>query len=675
MFQMNRSGAQGLGKEDRIFNKPDNEDLIELKARELHNQSEINKLKADLRVLAEINGKLNKLVRENEVKLGLFPVDLDSIRTEYGEEISRLPSNLHEFEFILPLLETYETKVATLDVLLVRAVEDIAEAERKSERIVDDNKLLREQLEKKCQTILDIYKTGHIEETVGVMFNKLEKEELNERMRILNEENNFLANSLKELNHKFSTIQRHYTESSDENDTLVGRYQELSKQNKQLELDYEELRKEKVIIDQKFKKIIDDNNKMEIERDEMLNVLSRYENDIKVYKTQLNTSRRNVNEIEDQKETEMILIMKENDLLKAKDRDLSNKMVFLERDLDSCRDDNRRYKKEVESAKADCDQMLKMIEALQSKISNYEKREDTMNRISRDSKEKLEEALILRDRAMLKEEQYQKALENINEEHRREVQLIKEQYDRLLDGVRTKNKNALESRENEMKNIIDENAKLVHHNERLSKEAKALKNEVQKLSQIIKETSNQKDDKFDEYEKHLVELEDKLINAENEYNTNLRIIENQKSLLETQNKQIQSETNELKREIETLRIQNSNVTSEIDNVRSKWNASHKERQNFFDELSKMKKTYEAQMQLFADNYNEKLREMEDEVHEWQKKEQTTKEKSLDLLKNHEWIEEKLKRELESNIRYYEKIIIDLKNENRYLTQRLKDNPK
>ena len=33
------------------------------------------------------------------------------------------------------------------------------------------------------------------------------------------------------------------------------------------------------------------------------------------------------------------------------------------------------------------------------------------------------------------------------------------------------------------------------------------------------------------------------------------------------------------------------------------------------------------------------------------------------------MEDKLKREIESNIRYYEKITADMKNENRYLTQR------
>lgn len=65
------------------------------------------------------------------------------------------------------------------------------------------------------RTILDIYKTGHGDENIGVMFSnclleiiklepiyldKLEKEDLNERMRLLSEENNLLISSLKELN-------------------------------------------------------------------------------------------------------------------------------------------------------------------------------------------------------------------------------------------------------------------------------------------------------------------------------------------------------------------------------------------------------------------------------------------------------------------------------------------
>lgn len=63
------------------------------------------------------------------------------------------------------------------------------ELEKKSEKIVNDNNILRVQLEKKCQyfaivnrfeliffspcrTILDIYRTGHGDENIGVMFSK-----------------------------------------------------------------------------------------------------------------------------------------------------------------------------------------------------------------------------------------------------------------------------------------------------------------------------------------------------------------------------------------------------------------------------------------------------------------------------------------------------------------------
>jgi len=42
------------------------------------------------------------------------------------------------------------------------------------------------------------------------------------------------------------------------------------------------------------------------------------------------------------------------------------------------------------------------------------------------------------------------------------------------------------------------------------------------------------------------------------------------------------------------------------------------------------------------------------------------------LKTHEKIEDKLKKELENNIRHYEKVVADLKNENRYISQKLQD---
>jgi len=41
-----------------------------------------------------------------------------------------------------------------------------------------------------------------------------------------------------------------------------------------------------------------------------------------------------------------------------------------------------------------------------------------MNRLTKESKEKVEEALLQRDRVLLKEEHYQKTIDNLTESHR-----------------------------------------------------------------------------------------------------------------------------------------------------------------------------------------------------------------------------------------------------------------
>jgi len=45
---------------------------------------------------------------------------------------------------------------------------------------------------------------------------------------------------------------------------------------------------------------------------------------------------------------------------------------------------------------------------------------------------------------------------------------------------------------------------------------------------------------------------------------------------------------------------------------------------------------------------------------------------MEVLKTHERIEDKLRKELETYVKYYEKVIADLKNENKGLTLKLRE---
>lgn len=71
--------------------------------------------------------------------------------------------------------------------------------EEKTKAIVDDNLKLRMELEKQSKNLIDLYKKGSVDESVSKMFDKLEKEDFNERIRILTEENRILLESHQEL--------------------------------------------------------------------------------------------------------------------------------------------------------------------------------------------------------------------------------------------------------------------------------------------------------------------------------------------------------------------------------------------------------------------------------------------------------------------------------------------
>ncbi len=71
--------------------------------------------------------------------------------------------------------------------------------------------------------------------------------------------------------------------------------------------------------------------------------------------------------------------------------------------MDNAKEENRKIKKDLEQAKNDCDQMIKMMENYENKISSFQKKEENLYKILKENKEKLEEALLDRDRCLIKE--------------------------------------------------------------------------------------------------------------------------------------------------------------------------------------------------------------------------------------------------------------------------------
>ncbi|EGR34394.1 hypothetical protein IMG5_013450 [Ichthyophthirius multifiliis] len=94
-----------------------------------------------------------------------------------------------EIAFIEPLLNAYDDKIEQLEHLLEITSEDYRDMQKKADFLIQDNNTLREELEKKCQFIISLYKNGNPINNIQNSYQKLEKDDLNEKIKILTQEN------------------------------------------------------------------------------------------------------------------------------------------------------------------------------------------------------------------------------------------------------------------------------------------------------------------------------------------------------------------------------------------------------------------------------------------------------------------------------------------------------
>jgi archaellum component FlaC len=81
--------------------------------------------------------------------------------------------------------------------------------------------------------------------------------------------------------------------------------------------------------------------------------------------------------------------------------------VYSEREIDQLKDDNRRLRKEVELAKTDLDQTMKMMENYENKIQLFQKKEENVVRVSKDLRDRMEQINLDRDKLALRESHFE----------------------------------------------------------------------------------------------------------------------------------------------------------------------------------------------------------------------------------------------------------------------------
>ena len=119
---------------------------------------------------------------------------------------------------------------------------------------------------------------------------------------------------------------------------------------------------------------------------------------------QLELLQRSYEQISGKKTTETDLLTKDLNLAAIRERDLRNRLTHLENELGDIKEQARTAIQELDLRTKENDHLVSLLEDQEQRISLYEEKEKSIHALANDSKKRIEDANLERDRVLLKEQ-------------------------------------------------------------------------------------------------------------------------------------------------------------------------------------------------------------------------------------------------------------------------------
>ena len=98
--------------------------------------------------------------------------------------------------------------------------------------------------------------------------------------------------------------------------------------------------------------------------------------------------------------------MKELTQVGIKEKDARQSLQWVEKELSELKDHSRSLTQELDTRTAENDHLISLLEEHEGRLSQYEQREKSITQLASESRRRIEDANLERDRVALKEAQY-----------------------------------------------------------------------------------------------------------------------------------------------------------------------------------------------------------------------------------------------------------------------------
>lgn len=433
---------------------------------------------------------------------------------------------------------------------------------------------------------------------------------------------------------------------------------------------FEETKNQKEIFEAKVKRL----EEAAKSKDEQIKALKvqkeKYEGQSKVLNEQLELIQNSHDQLSAKKSQEVEMLTKEISQLSLKEKDTKQKLHWVENELGEVKDQLRSMTTELDTRTQENDHLISLLEDYEQKVATYEQREKSINALSLESKKRIEEANLERDRVHLKEAQYLRQIDRLEETLKVEAAERKDRHDRLLEAVREKQKTILDSRDDELSELKIKLSEALDKYDKQKVEKDSLQTQLDKMVDQWRKFKEEANQKYEQYSKQINQAEMK----NQEHNRSL-VTECEKQREETeamrnerQNSKI--EMHELQVKLDGYMRDYERYFAENKRLRELVNTIRDEKDTAISELNRLKVIYHDRVNELNDQCNIKIAQLENQLLEQKEKHRQSEESAYDVMVQQEKISDKWKGEHKKTCEYFEKTVKHMEVENRMLKDKV-----
>lgn len=441
-------------------------------------------------------------------------------------------------ELMTPLLEAYDTRIAELESASGRQAEDMRHFQEKMELVLAENEQLR------AAQLENLQRAGRDPASLSSPLNEELMNEMNERVEILMAENALMVEQKAVMAAELERLQDDYEKSEEELAALSQRYGDAQRELSELTSRLPQAEQDRQRATGEVAKASEALGKAIAEADELREQLAIWRDNCNTAEANLRDARKALKALGDNAEEEGFSCVRRTKAAEDRVRELHGLLHSKTQELEGLQESSRKLRRDYQSTRQDAEGMLQVMGAQERQIGDYAAREAEVEALSRECKERIEEAMIARDQAISRESQLQRANERLLEEKRQEAQAKQAEVDEAVAQARQRAEQKIRGLEEQLAESAARSAQSKFDEERVQKDFLSAREALEKLR-------SQAEEERRAFEAALKTLEERLKLAEIGRNEDAV----RRREVQEQNKSLRTTVDALRSQVETNRVQ------------------------------------------------------------------------------------------------------------------------